>query len=618
MKLDRKITGFSGDYELNPVQEEVEKYIHEHVNLLITSNTGTGKTNCFCMKAYRHLFEIDKKSIVVYIAPTKALVEEKKQEFEDPNHPYYKFQVVTITSDYVSKDTNEAKNADIVLMTPESFSHRVRNYTSDKHNWITDIGLLCFDEFHIIDDITRGSHIEASLINFCRINEDAEILALSATIPNGDELTEWLDLLNKYDTVRIHSDYRPTKLHEKIVKIPLSKDMYKEKIKNIESIIKDRKKDQGLIGVFNKSFGQKIIDALDGKSHTSDFHHGGLDKKERAKVENNFKNKSTQFIVCTSTLFAGVNLPADYVISTAVKAGGGDIKVYELKQMAGRAGRPQYGKDGTVYYFIEDNEDFSYHVTRIKNGELIQSQMGIVANVALHLLGCVNLGIITNKNSFCNWYRETLYYYQKGEGNIDVEKLCNRVEEALIKRGMLKNLNGTYKLTRRGLICTQMSIEPILASELIRNFDKFFKISSTYNNLEIAKAFGACLPNKQYPAKEVAKVLPAEIKKITSQEYYIPVAAYYYLLNGEKAPKEIYSSIYNYRNDFSRLCQTLNRFGQESENWGEFSKKMFNTLPSMVYNKVEYNTAYLISQGCSPFQAKRLARQGITDLKDVK
>lgn len=616
MKLDKNITCFSGDYDLNPVQEEVSNYIKDAFNLVITSNTGTGKTNCFCMKAHRHLFEIDSKSIVVYIAPTKALVEEKRQEFEEPSHPYYKFQVVTITSDYASSDSNEAKNADIVLMTPESFSHRVRNYTSDKHNWITDIGLLCFDEFHIIDDLTRGSHIEASLINFCRINRESEILALSATIPNGEELSDWIDTLNDYDTIRIHSDYRPTKLIERVVKIPLTKDMYKEKIKNVVSIVKSREGDQGLIGVFNKAFGQKIVDELDSDYNVS-FHNGSLDKKERNVVENNFKNKSTQFIVCTSTLFAGVNLPADYVISTAVKAGGGDIKVYELKQMAGRAGRPQYGKDGTVYYFIEDNDDFGYHVDRIKNGELIRSQMGIVANVALHLLGCINLEIITDRNTFADWYRETLFYYQKAENGIDVGKLCERVEDALVKRGMIKVLKGKYKLTRRGLICTQMSIDPILASELIRNFGKFFKTHNNYNNLEIAKAFGACLPNKQYPAKELVKEINKEVKNSTSPEYYIPVSAYYYLLNGENAPKGLYSAIYTYRNDFSRICQSMSRFGQESENWGEFSKKMFNTLPSMVYNKVEYNIAYLISQGATPFQAKRLARQGITDLKDL-
>lgn len=620
MTVDQNITCFSKDYPLNVVQEEVYKYIDKKVNLFVASNTGTGKTNCFCMKAYKHLFKTKGKSTVVYIAPTKALVEEKKEEFENKDHPYYKFQIVTITSDYSDKDKENAKRADIILMTPESFSHRVRNHTSTKHEWILDIGLLCIDEFHIIDDEGRGSHIEASLIDFCRINPDSELMMLSATVPNYEEIAEWVDLLNPQDTIVIKSDFRPTRLHEEFIPIYSNnyKEIYERKITKIKKIVADRGKDQAIIGVFNKYFGQKITDELTKSGYKVAFHHGALKKSERKTVETNFKKGYTQFIVCTKTLFAGVNFPADYVISTAVKAGGGDVKVYELKQMAGRSGRPQYGKDGTVFYFIESDDNYDYHENRIKNGEPILSQMGIVANVALHFLGTVNLGIVKNREDFTDWYKETLYYHQKGEGNLNVALLCEKVEKALVDRFMIKITdNGTYKLTRRGLICTQMSLDPILANDLIRNFSFFFKNEKRFDYLKIAKCLGECLPYRQFIASESASEISINLRKAIAEPYYTSVLSYYYIMNHENPPKFLLSSLYSYKGDFSRLCQVLNRFGQESENWGEFSKKLFNTLPILAYSKVSYDEAYLVSQGATPFQAKRLAKRGVSDIGDI-
>ena len=617
MKLDRNITCFKKDYDLNVVQEMLLPYLDKQTNLCIASNTGTGKTNCFNMKAHRHLFNSKEKSVVVYIAPTKALVEEKKQEFEDPSHPYYKLNIVTFTSDYQGRDAGNGNRADVVLMTPESFSHRVRNYTSEKHAWILDIGLLCIDEFHIIDDAQRGAHIEASLINFTKINENAELLLLSATIPNREELTEWIAYLNKHETYCLYSDWRPTELKEFTMSVPLMADKQKTKIELVIDQIKKRKDEQAIIGVFNRAFGQKMTEAIQKTGVKAEFHYGGLKKHEREAIENNFHNKSLQIIVCTKTLFAGVNFPVDYVMATAVEAGGEDVKVYELKQMAGRAGRPQYGKPGSVYYMIDSNDRFDYHVARIQNGEPILSQLGIIANVALHILGAINLGMVTDIDSFEDWYKETLYYHQKGEGQMNVKKLCSRVEEVLVERGMLKVENGKYQITRRGLICTQMSLDPILASELIRNLGYFFKVHKHYDELLVAKALGNCLSYKQFASKDVMKVLPTAITKLVPAEFAVPVSAYYYLLSGEQAPREIYTHLYGYKNDFPRLCQTLSRFGQECENWGEFAKKMLNTLPILVNNKLTYDESYLVSQGATPFQAKRLVKQGVRDLGDI-
>lgn len=80
------------------------------------------------------------------------------------------------------------------------------------------------------------------------------------------------------------------------------------------------------------------------------YHHSGLLLEERELVETLFKNGTIKVIFCTSTLAAGVNLPAKRVILTCLKQGYNDpLTSTQYKQMIGRAGRYGFDTEADAY-----------------------------------------------------------------------------------------------------------------------------------------------------------------------------------------------------------------------------------------------------------------------------
>jgi hypothetical protein len=88
-------------------------------------------------------------------------------------------------------------------------------------------------------------------------------------------------------------------------------------------------------------------------------HHAGLMPKYRRIVEDLFQRKLLAICVCTETLSAGINLPArSVVLPSLLKGKYGDMKIIEpssAHQIFGRAGRPQFDKQG--YVFVLAHED---------------------------------------------------------------------------------------------------------------------------------------------------------------------------------------------------------------------------------------------------------------------
>lgn len=79
-------------------------------------------------------------------------------------------------------------------------------------------------------------------------------------------------------------------------------------------------------------------------------HHGNTPNGIRLAVEYAMREQLVRFVVCTSTLAQGVNLPIRYLIVTSVYQGRERIKVRDFHNLIGRAGRAGMHTEGSILF----------------------------------------------------------------------------------------------------------------------------------------------------------------------------------------------------------------------------------------------------------------------------
>ena len=148
-------------------------------DVLVTAPTGTGKTAIAHYAISKNLEE-GKKTF--YTTPLKALSNEKFKSFQKI---YGEENVGLLTG-----DTKINKDAPIVIMTTEVYRNMIFGERFRDHNPILDnLKTVVFDELHYLGDIDRGCVWEQSII---LSDPKTQLLSLSATIGNNEELAQWM------------------------------------------------------------------------------------------------------------------------------------------------------------------------------------------------------------------------------------------------------------------------------------------------------------------------------------------------------------------------------------------------------------------------------------------
>lgn len=188
--------------ELRPAQAKAVKAgLLEGKNLLVCTPTASGKTLIAELAALCAI--LNGKGKAVYIVPLKALASEKYKDFKQRYGSLIKIAIST--GDLDSSD-NYLADYDLLFMTSEKMDSLLRHHSP----WIKSVKVVIIDEVHLLNDPSRGPTLEILITILKQLLPGMQLIALSATIGNAEELAEWLAASLVVDA------WRPVKLHQGI------------------------------------------------------------------------------------------------------------------------------------------------------------------------------------------------------------------------------------------------------------------------------------------------------------------------------------------------------------------------------------------------------------------
>lgn len=112
--------------------------------------------------------------------------------------------------------------------------------------------------------------------------------------------------------------------------------------------------------LFTEHFGQYSIESLAAKAGIL-THHAGIPHGLRLATEKALRVGDAKFIICTSTLAQGVNLPIRYLLFTNIYQAGERLKVRDFHNLIGRAGRSGIQTEGTILFADPEVYDNKNH-----------------------------------------------------------------------------------------------------------------------------------------------------------------------------------------------------------------------------------------------------------------
>jgi replicative superfamily II helicase len=459
--------------EFNAMQREVlPAVLDREENVVACAPTASGKTAIAELAICETLRT---GGTALFVAPLRALTNEKESEWERFEDLGYSVYVVTGEREL---NPRRAERADVLVTTPEKADSATRKHDSARYSFITDVDCVVLDEVHLLDSPSRGGVLEVVVSRLRRLC-NPRVVALSATMNNVGDVAEWLDAAPE-TTFDFGDEYRPVDLHADVRTYSHGENSFADKYRRLYralDIVEPHLREDGQALVFVASRGDTVEAARKTRDVLAErdvpvgargdydfhneatelanetlrksvvdgvaFHHAGLSKDDRDRVESWFREGTVDVLFSTSTLAWGVNLPARCVVIRDTKRhdpleGEVDVSPLDVLQMLGRAGRPGYDDVG-YGWVVCDRDDADRYRRLLREGVTVESRLA--ADLDAHLNAEIAMGTVDDLDDVVSWLDTTFYAVRARAAPDryagDLRERVRETLESLVDRGFV-------------------------------------------------------------------------------------------------------------------------------------------------------------------------------------
>ncbi|CAB3402933.1 unnamed protein product [Caenorhabditis bovis] len=456
-----------------------DKRLLDGQNCILSLPTGAGKTLIAEILMIREA--VEKRRSALLVLPYVAIVQEKISSLA----PFEEAFGINI-EEYASNKgrfppIKRRKKISVYVATIEKANMLINSMISE--NKLADLGLVVIDELHMIGERGRGAIIEQVIAKYL-YKGSGQIVGMSATLPNLDELqlsmrafvystkfrpvalTEYVKIGQTMYQVEDDGGLKPSgdlqpnnredpdgicllianlvPKNSAVIFCPNKKNCENVAVLLVKSIPpeirrqKRKEREIFLQSVYSDDEDEKMDRLLrDCLLSGVAYHHSGLTQDERKYVEAAFM-EGLIFVVCaTSTLAAGVNLPARRVIIKAPMVGRDRLGKAQYLQMAGRAGRAGFDTKGDCITIVRPGEEERWF-RKMLTSELPKciSALSCEETMESFLLDLLSLKIASNSDELLVAVRYSLLAAQKSQD--DIREMVENCLKILIDKKLVE------------------------------------------------------------------------------------------------------------------------------------------------------------------------------------
>ncbi|XP_077593834.1 helicase POLQ-like isoform X3 [Stigmatopora nigra] len=393
------------------------------------------------------------------------------------------------------------------------------------------VGLMVVDELHMLGEGSRGALLEITLAKVLRLGPGTQIIGMSATLGNIGDLQAFLKAEN------YHDDFRPVRLEEYVkvgdgiyqmdareedsfrlcrrLELKYSSAMLKADPDHVVALVTEvipqhsclvfcpTKKNCENVAVMickylrrdflghRRAEKEVLLQQLEECGRGSvcpvlrrtvplglAYHHSGLTADERKLLEDAYSAGVLCLISCTSTLAAGVNLPARRVIVRAPLVAREALKTSQYKQMAGRAGRAGLDRQGESILILQEAQRQQAKALLCAPVEKCYSRLLAEDHKSLHalILSLVGLKAASHVEHLEDFMRGTLLFVQREHAQVGVEDAVEdavgRSVQLLQLKGLLHVREGELQVTPLGRAAYKGCVDVLYSEALHRDLQK--------------------------------------------------------------------------------------------------------------------------------------------------